>query len=154
MNAKGRILMDGLLMKAEPAESSSSSRRLPAILTTKEGSAMYCPECGGEYREGFTECADCGVPLVDTPPAPVPHPDVNFITVLEATDPALLAMAESLLLEEKIRYIKEGDLHSFSPAAGPVEIKVEEDQADAALELLQDLNTRYEAEPDQVTEPD
>ena len=25
---------------------------------------MFCPECEAEYREGFTECSDCGVPLV------------------------------------------------------------------------------------------
>jgi len=30
----------------------------------------WCPKCGAEYREGFSECADCGVALVDTPPAP------------------------------------------------------------------------------------
>jgi hypothetical protein len=28
----------------------------------------WCPRCGAEYREGFTECADCGVALVSTPP--------------------------------------------------------------------------------------
>ncbi len=34
---------------------------------------MYCPNCRAEYREGFTECADCGVPLVDElPPEAVP----------------------------------------------------------------------------------
>ncbi len=26
---------------------------------------MICPRCGGEYRSGFTYCADCGVDLVD-----------------------------------------------------------------------------------------
>lgn len=25
---------------------------------------MFCPRCGGEYRSGFTTCADCGVALV------------------------------------------------------------------------------------------
>jgi hypothetical protein len=26
---------------------------------------MYCPSCGSEYRPGYTECADCKVPLVE-----------------------------------------------------------------------------------------
>jgi hypothetical protein len=30
----------------------------------------WCPQCGAEYREGFTECADCGVALVSTLPPP------------------------------------------------------------------------------------
>lgn len=25
----------------------------------------WCPKCGAEYREGFTECASCGVKLVE-----------------------------------------------------------------------------------------
>jgi hypothetical protein len=28
---------------------------------------MFCPVCGDEYREGFTRCADCDVPLVEGP---------------------------------------------------------------------------------------
>lgn len=27
---------------------------------------MFCPSCEAEYREGFTECSDCGVALVWT----------------------------------------------------------------------------------------
>jgi hypothetical protein len=31
----------------------------------------YCPQCRSEYRLGFTECADCLVPLIDElPPEP------------------------------------------------------------------------------------
>jgi putative signal transducing protein len=26
---------------------------------------MFCPQCEAEYREGFTECSDCGVALVE-----------------------------------------------------------------------------------------
>lgn len=34
---------------------------------------MFCPSCGGEYREGFTTCADCEVPLVESlPPGELP----------------------------------------------------------------------------------
>ena len=29
---------------------------------------MFCPKCGAEYRPGFTECADCFIPLVAKPP--------------------------------------------------------------------------------------
>ena len=35
---------------------------------------MYCPECGVEYRAGFTECADCHVGLVEQLPAPAEAP--------------------------------------------------------------------------------
>jgi hypothetical protein len=37
---------------------------------------MFCPKCRVEYREGFYECSDCHVPLVevlrDESPAPEP----------------------------------------------------------------------------------
>ena len=31
---------------------------------------MICPKCKAEYREGFTVCADCDIPLVAPPPNP------------------------------------------------------------------------------------
>jgi hypothetical protein len=32
---------------------------------------MWCPQCGAEYRLGFTQCADCAVDLVEDPQAAV-----------------------------------------------------------------------------------
>jgi len=31
---------------------------------------MICPECETEYRDGFIQCADCGVALVETLESP------------------------------------------------------------------------------------
>jgi hypothetical protein len=108
---------------------------------------MYCPECGGEYREGFLECADCGVLLVENPPEPEEHPDLELVTVLETGDPALLAVAESLLIEAEIPYVKPGDLlqdlfalgrlgTGSNPVTGPVAVQVARENADAALQIL------------------
>jgi hypothetical protein len=114
---------------------------------------MYCPECGGEYREGFLECASCGVALVATPPPePAPPPDPDLVTVLETGDPSALALAESLLMEEGIQYLKKGeslqDLFAlgrlalgFSPIAGPVVVQVAREDAEAAAQLLADVRT-------------
>ncbi|HEX3131398.1 MAG TPA: hypothetical protein VH394_28935 [Thermoanaerobaculia bacterium] len=111
---------------------------------------MYCPECGSEYREGFVQCADCEVPLVDTLPQEEPeHPDLQFVTVLETGDPGEIALAESILLEAQIPYYKKGDQiqdlfamgrlpFGFNPVTGLVEIRVAEENAVAAHEALEE----------------
>jgi hypothetical protein len=109
---------------------------------------MYCPECGLEYREGYVTCSDCQIPLVAAPPEEPLHPDIQLVTVFEGTDPAAVALAESLLLEEKIPYNKRFDQVqdlfgmgrlSFNPLVGPVLIQVAEEHAEAALEVLGEL---------------
>jgi len=113
---------------------------------------MHCPECGGEYRDGFTECADCGVALVAAPPPAPPEAaaeDSEMVTVLELSDPAEIALVESLFIEAEIPYFKQGDgvqdlfgigrLGGFNVLTGPAHILVPREHVDAATELLRDM---------------
>jgi hypothetical protein len=45
------------------------------LKTDKIISQMLCPECGAEYRPGFTHCTDCDVDLVSELPKPKPGID-------------------------------------------------------------------------------
>lgn len=72
---------------------------------------MYCPECQVEYRAGFTECADCHVPLVETLPPETnpPEPGLELVTVLVANNPVAIALAKSSLEQAGIPFNHEGD---------------------------------------------
>ena len=80
---------------------------------------MYCPECRAEFREGFTECSDCHVPLVaalppetsdDAEPDPgVPSPDVEPVTVFASGDSVVLALAKGSLEDAGIPFFFAGD---------------------------------------------
>ena len=51
---------------------------------------MICPQCKAEYREGFTSCADCEIPLVAELPALAAAPRGRFDGGTgEPQDPAL-----------------------------------------------------------------
>ena len=70
---------------------------------------MFCPECAAEYREGFTECASCGVGLVSERPEGVQHPDDRFVSVFETTDVTLLPVIKSVLQSAEIPFYVRGD---------------------------------------------
>src|SRR3990172_3899283 len=109
---------------------------------------MFCPKCGAEYREGFTVCSDCGVGLVEGHP---PEPEfVEFVTVYRSGNPALLALAKSILEDAGIPYVVRGeglqDLFAwgrmgigFNPLVGPPEIQVDIEDKEEAVELLEQL---------------
>ena len=71
------------------------------------------------------------------------------VTVLSTGDPALLAVAKSLLEEADIEFFAKGEavqdlvgggrLGGFNPAVGPVELQVAPEHADEARALLRDL---------------
>jgi hypothetical protein len=110
---------------------------------------MFCPECGGEYREGFVECADCGVPLVERLPEPEEIPDEKLVALLRTGDPNELAFAEAVLTEADIPFVKKGegvqDLFAlgrvglgFNPITGPIVLLVSEEHAAEGARLIEE----------------
>ena len=71
---------------------------------------MFCPVCGAEYRPDVTECADCGVSLVLSPPEQeTGEPDAKIVAVFRTTDAALLPVVRSLLDSAGIEYFVQGE---------------------------------------------
>jgi len=111
---------------------------------------MFCPNCGAEYREGFTVCSGCNVPLVNEPPGQIEPGFIKFVTVYETGDPAFIAFAKSILQSEGIKYFIKGeglqDLFAggrlgtgFNPAIGPAQIQVDEKDVEKAKDLLSQI---------------
>ena len=111
---------------------------------------MFCPNCGTEYREDFTVCPECNAPLVNELPGQREPGFIRFVTVYETGDPAFIAFAKSILQSEGIKYSTKGEGlqelfaggrlgTGFNPVVGPVEIQVDEKDAEKAKELLRQI---------------
>jgi len=93
--------------------------------------ARWCPQCGAEYREGFTVCADCGVPLQRQPPrrdathddevrnAPEGDHDVDDAPRydLEGWSIEQRSLLEFILNGDRIPYMFDDDVLVVPPAA-------------------------------------
>lgn len=119
---------------------------------------MICPNCGAEYRPGFTRCHDCQVELVERLPSetsaasqPVepsaPSRRVELVTVFTSNDVGRVTLAESLLRSAGIVFASRNrmvrDTAGWGPGDAyglwPVEIQVDREDAEDARELLRDL---------------
>lgn len=103
---------------------------------------MTCPSCHQEYSADVRTCPQCGVPLVDQASTDAPDPDLRLVTVFTSENPALVAMARSLLDEEQIDYTVNGDVAQelgWVGSAMAVDFQVREGDADRARGLLADL---------------
>jgi Putative prokaryotic signal transducing protein len=110
--------------------------------------AMHCPQCLTEYRDGFSECADCHVPLVPgrPPDSPAVGHAADLVTVMESSDPFAVSLGKSTLQDAGIRFVVGGDdadergLTGLTPmGAGASRIQVEAACADQARDLLEPL---------------
>jgi hypothetical protein len=107
---------------------------------------VYCPQCGCEYRDGFSECSDCRVPLLaGTPPPKTGDPTLGLVVVLETNDRIQLALVQGLLEAEGIPFFILGEIATLVPNVDGflkkwVRVQVPRDREAEARELLEELH--------------
>jgi hypothetical protein len=101
-----------------------------------------------EYRDGFTECADCRVPLLagtpPTEPTPPFDPTLDLVVVLETDDPIQLALAKGLLEEADIPFFVLGQIATLVQDVDAflhkwMRVQVPRDREAEARELLEGM---------------
>jgi hypothetical protein len=112
---------------------------------------MYCPSCGSQYRQGFTVCSDCQVPLVAEPPqgaaAEVSLDDTNLVQVWSGSDPSRHSDVLEILAGENIpaRTVHLGDYAIYANTHQTLEVYVPSELAVRATELLRESKSSQEA---------
>jgi Putative prokaryotic signal transducing protein len=110
---------------------------------------MYCPQCGVEYRDGFTECSDCHVLLsagkLPLEPALAPSDSaLDLVVVLETNDRIQLALTKGLLEDADIPFFVLGQIATLVQDVDPflhkwVRVQVPRDREAEARELLDSM---------------
>ena len=110
---------------------------------------MFCPNCGAEYREGFTHCSDCDVELVEKLPDKDSRQhedkldDIELVPVLSTRDMTDVITIKSILDSEGIEYLLRGENMMYIDSLGPAIIFVKEEEVERVKELLKDIKLNY-----------
>jgi hypothetical protein len=110
---------------------------------------MFCPNCGIEYRAGFTHCNDCDVDLVDDlpsedEPAEGEAGEEGLELLWRGSQGGIFNEIALSLEEAGIRYNKERlDARlNFSSGVAPLDIWVSAADLEAARKVLEDTLAR------------
>ena len=114
---------------------------------------MFCPNCKAEYRDGFTMCADCNVPLVTSlddnvektdPIQEHQNDDITFVPVLSTYNLGDISLIRSLLDNEGIEYFLQGENTAYIRGyMDPTILMVREDQVSIVKELLKEFKINF-----------
>ena len=99
---------------------------------------MYCPVCRAEYREGFFECTDCDVGLVDElGPLPEMPGFVKMATIFREGN---IAVIKASFDKTEIVYFFDGEQsHRLAPVPLGARLMVREDFKKEAESILKEL---------------
>ena len=99
---------------------------------------MYCPVCRAEYREGFFECTDCDVDLVEKlEPLPETPGFVKLATIFREGN---IAVIKASFDKTEIVYFFEGEQsHRLAPVPLGARLMVREDFKKEAESILKEL---------------
>src|SRR5262249_55296771 len=109
----------------------------------------FCPECKTEYEPGFTQCADCQAPLVESLPPEMPSSptseDMEWVRVLTDHDEAEAFVLKGYLESEGIECMLENNSIHFDPTTATtlVNLFVRKDQVEQAQNLLHEKEYLY-----------
>jgi hypothetical protein len=131
-----------LLWRQERSGSEQAEKIMPSPApAASEG--MYCPECGVQYRPGFSRCADCDAALVKEKPEKEPDKVyTDLIEVYLTFDTNEVIFIKSLLQEADIPFSIQGERFSnpfAASRAAEMRVRVPKEYEQAARELLTDI---------------
>ncbi len=133
---------------------------------------MICPDCGAEYREGITICADCSIPLItksaydqrvkmkeveeakQESAARIDLVPIHSVQGMMESD-LIQAMLEASGIRNITRSTATASVHPFTmDGLGEITIVVSEEDAEEARRVIQEYTRSQEHTGDQENTED